>query len=71
VDTNNGTEAQNKLLKYKYMPWRKADTLSAFIILLVEKFPPDQHKNYILPNLKAYEWYRQYNDFFCGEDQGQ
>ena len=33
VDTNNGTEAQNKVLKYKYMPKRRASTLSAMVSL--------------------------------------
>ena len=28
VDTNNGVEAQNKLLKYKFMPRRRHLTLS-------------------------------------------
>jgi len=31
VDTNNGTEAQTKLLKYKYMRKQRAGTLSAFV----------------------------------------
>ena len=40
VDTNNGTEAQNKVLKYKYMPKQRASTLSALVCLLVERFLP-------------------------------
>ena len=45
------------------MPRKKAGTLSALVILLVEKFLSDQYGSYVLPNLKASEWYRKYNDF--------
>ena len=63
MDTNNGTEAQNKILKYKYMPKTRASTLSALVTLLVERFLPDAQQSYVLPNLKASEWYRTYNEF--------
>ena len=63
VDTNNGTEAQNKVLKYKYMPKQRASTLSALVSLLVERFLPEAQQSYVLPNLKTAEWYRRYNDF--------
>jgi len=35
------TEAQNKLLKYKYMPKQRAITFSALVCLLVERFLPE------------------------------
>ena len=63
LDTSNGTEAQNKVLKYKYMPKHRASTLSALVSLLVERFLPEAQQSYVLPNLKAAEWYRRYNDF--------
>ena len=63
VDTNNVTEAQNKVLKYKYMPKQRASTLSALVSLLVERFLPEAQQSYVLPNLKTAEWYRRYNDF--------
>ena len=63
VDTNNGTEAQNKVLKHKYMPKERASTLSALVPLLVERFLPEAQQSYVLPNLKTAEWYRRYNDF--------
>ena len=33
--TMHGVEAQNKLLKYKYMPRRKSLTLSATVVLII------------------------------------
>ena len=63
MDTNNGTEAQNKILKYKYMPKTRASTLSALVTLLVERFLPDAQQRYVLPNVKASDWYRTYNNF--------
>ena len=60
VDTNNGTEAQNKVLKYKYMPKQRASTLSALVSLLVERFLPEAQQSYVLPNLKTAEWYRRF-----------
>lgn len=45
------------------MPKTRASTLSGLITLLVERFLPDSQQRYILPNLKASEWYRKYNDF--------
>ena len=63
IDTNNGTEAQNKLLKYSYMPKQKSMTLSGIACLLVEQFLPDAHRNYVLANVKVTEWYRCYKSF--------
>ena len=41
VDTNNGTEALNKALKYSYLPKRKSLTLSGIATLLIDRFLPD------------------------------
>ncbi|XP_065894780.1 uncharacterized protein [Dysidea avara] len=62
VDTNNGTEAMNKLFKYKFMPRRKSFTLSALVTQLSDRFLPDLHRNYVLQNLKGSPMYREYND---------
>lgn len=62
-ETNNGTEAQNKLLKYSYLPKKKAMTVSGLVRVLVESFLPDMHQKYVIQNLKASEWYRQYKSF--------
>ena len=63
IDTNKGTEAQNKLLKYSYMPKQKSMTLSGIACLLVDQFLPDAHRNYVLANVKVTEWYRRYKNF--------
>ena len=63
VDTNNGTEAQNKLLKYSYLPKRKKVSLSSIIALLVQEFLPDMHRKYLFGNFKMTTDYRQYKSF--------
>ena len=63
VDTNNGTEAQNKLLKYSYLPKRKKLSLSSIIVLLLLEYLPDMHKKYLFENFKMTSNYRQYKDF--------
>ena len=68
IDTNNGTEAQSKLLKYSYMPKQKS--MNGIACLLVDQFLPDAHCNYVLANVKVTEWYRCYKNFIpeylCG-----
>ena len=44
------------------MPKQRASTLSALVCLLVERLLPDAQQSYVFSNLKACEWYRQYND---------
>ena len=63
MDTNNGTEAQNKLLKYSYLPKRKRLSLSSIIVLLVQEFLPDTHRKYLFENFKMTSDYRQYKSF--------
>ena len=63
VDTNNGTEAQNKLLKYSYLPKRKRVSLSSIIALLIQEFLPDMHRKYLFENFKMTTDYRQYKSF--------
>lgn len=53
------------------MPKTRATTLSALVTLLVERFLPDAQQRYVLPNLKASEWYRRYNDFVPGFLRGR
>ena len=38
-------------------------TVSALVRVLVESFLPDMHQKYVVQNLKASEWYRQYKSF--------
>eukprot|EP00118_Oscarella_pearsei_P023912 m.292999 g.292999 ORF g.292999 m.292999 type:complete len:313 (+) comp40735_c0_seq11:897-1835(+) len=42
VETDNGTEAQKRLLKYSYLPRRRDLTLSSICELIVNSFLPDQ-----------------------------
>ena len=56
VNTNNGTESLNKLLKCSFMPRKKAMTLSAITTLIVETFLPDTYQ-------KQSAQYRSYKSF--------
>lgn len=62
VDTNNGTEALNKALKYRYLPRTKSMSLSGVATLLVEQFVPDMRQMYVFKNYKQSSAYRAYND---------
>jgi len=62
VDTNNGTEALNKALKYSYLPKRKSLTLSGIASLLMDHFLPDMYQKYVFQNYKISEEYRAYSD---------
>ena len=62
VDTNNGVEAQNKLLKYSYLPNRKNITLSSLVSHIIESFLPDRYQKYLLQNYQMTEAYRSYSD---------
>ena len=63
VNTNNGTEALNKVLKYNYLPHNKNMTLSAAVTLIVEKFLPDSYQKYLFMNYKQSDMYRTYKSF--------
>ena len=63
VNTTNGVESQNKLLKYSYLPRRKNITISKLATVLYEDFNPDILYKYQFPNYKTSSSYRTYNDF--------
>lgn len=64
VDANNGTEAQNKLLKYNFLPRNKQRTnVSSIAAILVEDYLPTAYQKYLLQNYKQMSTYRTYNDF--------
>ena len=63
VNTTNGVESQNKLLKYSYLPRRKNITISRLATVLYEEFNPDIHHKYLFLNYKTSSSYRTYNDF--------
>ena len=63
VDTNNGTEALNKVLKYGYLPKRRSLTLSQIVTLLLEQFLPDCYQKYLFQNFKLTSFNRSYKTF--------
>ena len=63
MDTNNGVEAQNKVLKYKYLPKRKTNiTLSYITSLLVDEVLPDMYQKYLFENYQMSSNYRTYKN---------
>ena len=61
VETNNGAEALNRLLKYQYLPRQKSMNLSNMIRTVVEEFIPALHYKYVYQNFKQSDLYRSYN----------
>ena len=70
VETNNGTEAQNKALKYKYLP-RKAVSLSHVVSIIIEQFLPEQHRKYLFLNFQMDPTYRAYTTHVPSYLQGR
>ena len=71
VNTNNGIESLNKLLKYSFMPRKKAMTLSAVTTLIVETFLPDTYQKYLFMIYKQSPQYRSYKSFIPDFLQGR
>ena len=64
MDTNNGTEAQNKLFKYSFLPRTKRQTtLSNTITLLVENYLPCCKQKYLVKNYQLLSQYRSYKSY--------
>ena len=61
MDTNNGVEALNKVLKYGYLPKKNSLTLSGIATLLVKNYLPDMYQKYIFQNYKFSGEYRAYS----------
>ena len=61
VNTNNGTEAQNKLFKYKYLPTSIDKSVYGIATMLVESFVPDSHQHYLQSNLQSSSAYGRFN----------
>ena len=56
IDTNNGTEALNKALKYTYLPkGRRSTNLSGIVTILIETFLPALRQKYLFANFEQYE----------------
>ncbi len=63
VNTNNAVEAQNKLLKYTYMPRKKNITLSELLSIVIDTYLPGSYQKYLFKNYQMSETYRSYNQF--------
>ena len=65
VDTNNGVESQNKMLKYNFLPrnTRLTLTLSRLVTVLNESFLPDMYHKQMFLNHQMLPTYRAYNSF--------
>ena len=61
VETNNGAEALNRMLKYSYPPKQKHMTLSHIISKITNEFLPALHYKYVFKNFKQSDLYRSYN----------
>lgn len=70
VNTNNGAESLNKVLKYSFLPRKKSLTLSKTISLLIDDFLPISYQKCLYQNYKQSSHYRSYKDFvpdyLCG-----
>ena len=61
VNTNNGTEAMNKLFKYEYLPRSVDKSVYGIATTIVESFIPDSYQQYMQSNLMFSSAYRRYN----------
>jgi len=61
VETSNGAEALNRLLKYQFLPRKRQMTLSNIICAIIEEFIPALNYKYIYQNFKQSDLYRSYN----------
>jgi len=63
IDTNNGTEALNKALKYTYLPkGRRSTNLSGIVTILIETFLPALRQKYLFANFEQSSMNRRYKD---------
>lgn len=62
VNTNNGIEAQNKVLKYSYLRSSLDKSVFGITVMIVESFVPDSYQHYIDTNLQVSSSYRQYRN---------
>ena len=70
METNNGIEAQNKILKYKYLPC-KSFSLSNVATVIIDEFLPEQHCKYLFLNFQMDSTYRAYSNHVPSYLQGR
>ncbi len=64
VNTNNGVEALNRVLKYRFLlNHKKSMNLFTVITILFEMFLPDIYQKYLYCNYKQSSSYRSYKSF--------
>ncbi len=63
INTTNGVESLNKVLKYSYLPRKRNINLSRLVTILYEDFIPESHNKYMFLNYHASSTYRSYNNF--------
>ena len=63
VNTNNGSESLNKVLKYSFLPRKKTMNMTSLITLLIESFLPEAHQKYLYRNYSQSGEYRTYKSF--------
>ncbi|KXJ09652.1 hypothetical protein AC249_AIPGENE11456 [Exaiptasia diaphana] len=61
ANTNNGTEAQNRLFKYDYLPRSIDKSIFGIAVMIVESFIPDSYQHYLDLNLRLSDSYRKYH----------
>ncbi|XP_066929672.1 uncharacterized protein [Clytia hemisphaerica] len=61
VNTNNGTETQNKTFKHKYLKAYRDKSLSGMMTVLVEQFLPQKYRGYLNKNKECSSTYKVYN----------
>ena len=61
VNTNNGVESMNRLLKYDYLPRSIDKSLYGILVMIVCSFLPDSYQTCLSANLRLSGSYRKYN----------
>ena len=61
VNTNNGVEAQNRVIKYSYLPHTIDKSVHGIVIMLVERYIPECFQEYQAMNMLLSGRYRRYN----------
>ena len=70
VNTNNGAETLNKVLKYSFLPKKNSLLLSRVVSLIIDDFLPLSYQKYLFQNYRQSTQYRSYKsfvpDYLCG-----
>jgi hypothetical protein len=61
VDTNNGTEAQNRVLKHTYLKYRRDKTLTSLVEVMFYEWFPAFENSYVSNNVRVDSTCKRYN----------